>query len=207
MFSPLLLLAALLAIQNFAQAFAPQSKQQQRSVSILAAQQTSSLDSQGDVSSTRRSFFNEISAALIFTSVTASSLPAFAEEEEEEIRTVQTPLYYILRVREAAEQESRLIKSGKFKDVQRANVKLAVKFMIENYRLNDNFIAASGYLNGDKRIKAGEIGQTVVQNLYTILEYFDASDVQNIKVSSLGTVARVEMRERQKIWYAVPLSQ
>jgi hypothetical protein len=93
-------------------------------------------------------------------------------------------LYRILRVREATQQETRLIKTGKFKDVQRANVKLAVKFMIENYRLADAFVQASTYLEGGtaRRVEAGQVGQGAVQSLYTILEYFDASDVQNIKV-------------------------
>lgn len=92
-------------------------------------------------------------------------------------------LYTILRVREATEQESRLIRTGKFKDVQRANVKLAVRFMVENYRLADAFVSAAAYLDGnDRRIAAGEVGQAAVQNLVTILEYFDSSDVQNLKV-------------------------
>ena len=83
-----------------------------------------------------------------------------------------------------AGEETRLIKSGKFKDVQRANVKLAVRFMLDNYRLNDAFVTASAYLEGSsaRRVEAGQVGQRAVQNLYTILEYFDASDVQNIKV-------------------------
>ena len=193
MFSALRFLATLLAIQNSAQAFAPQSNHQQKSFSALAAQSSSSFDAQVDAATTRRTFFNAITSAAIFATVTNNAFPAFAEEEEEVVvvKTVQTPLYNILRVREASEQESRLIKSGKFKDVQRANVKLAVKFMVENYRLNDNFIAAGAFLTGDKRIKAGDIGQTVVQNLYTILEYFDASDVQNIKVSHV-TLSRCE---------------
>ena len=92
-------------------------------------------------------------------------------------------LYTILRVREATEQESRVIKSGKFKDVQRANVKLAVRFMVENYRLADAFVAAAAYLDGnERRIAAGDVGQAAVQNLVTILEYFDSADVQNLKV-------------------------
>ncbi|CAB9503711.1 expressed unknown protein [Seminavis robusta] len=98
---------------------------------------------------------------------------------------LEESLYYILRVREATQQESRLIKSGKFRDVQRANVKLAVKFMIENYRLGDSFVAASSYLDGnDRRVAAVNVGQSAVQDLYTILEYFDASDVQNLKIGS-----------------------
>jgi len=118
---------------------------------------------------------------------------ALAEDEEEEVRTVRTPLYSILRSREAMEQETRLIKSGRFKDVQRANVKLAVKFMAENYRLNDNFIAAGAYLVGDRKSKAFDVGTNVVQNLYTILEYFDSSDVENIKVGSLSMAGKEQL--------------
>ncbi len=129
----------------------------------------------------RRSFFAATSSIYLATS--SFIKPALAEEStKEEQPSVQTPLYNILRVREATEQESRLIKSGKFKDVQRANVKLAVRFMLDNYRLNDNFISASAFLEGERKIKAVEIGQNTVQNLITILEYFDSSDVENIKV-------------------------
>jgi len=154
---------------------------------------TTMLHSISSSSSSRRDFFQ---TALITTAVsTLNPLSSWAGEDAsassssetdgaQETKSVQTPLYYILRVREATEQETRLIKSGKFKDVQRANVKLAVRFMIDNYRLNDNFIAASAFLTGDKKIKAVDLGQTVVQNLYTILEYFDSSDVENIKVSA-----------------------
>jgi hypothetical protein len=93
-------------------------------------------------------------------------------------------LYTILRVREATEQETRLIGTGKFKDLQRANVKLAVRFMLQNYRLNDNLIAAAAFLSDQqKRAAAATVGQSAVQSLYTILEYFDSSDVQNLKVS------------------------
>lgn len=75
-------------------------------------------------------------------------------------------IYTILRVREATEQETRLIKSGQFKDVQRANIKLAVRFMVENYRLQDAFVSAAAYLDGnDRRIAAGDVGQAAVQNL------------------------------------------
>jgi hypothetical protein len=99
-----------------------------------------------------------------------------------------------LRVREATQQETRLIKSGKFKDVQRANVKLAVKFMIQNYRLNDAFVGASAYLeSNNRRVEAGQVGQQAVQNLYTILEYFDSADVQNIKVGQSGMGGKKEL--------------
>ena len=79
-----------------------------------------------------------------------------------------------------------MISSGKFKDVQRANVKLAIKFMINNYKLSDSIIAASSYLKGNERVQASGVGQSAVQSLYTIVEYFDASEVENIKVDSLA---------------------
>lgn len=56
--------------------------------------------------------------------------------------------------------------------------------MLENYRLNDNFISASAFLTGSRRLSAIDAGTTTVQNLYTILEYFDSGDVQNLKVSN-----------------------
>lgn len=101
-------------------------------------------------------------------------------------------LYKIVRVREATMQEARLIKSGKFKDVQRANVKLAVKFMIQNYRLNDNFVTAASFLESTKSAQASEVGKSAVQYLYTILEYFDSSDIQNLKVGTFDSMAGKE---------------
>jgi hypothetical protein len=105
--------------------------------------------------------------------------PAIAATRE----SLEDLLYRIVRVREATEMETRLIKTGKFKDAQRANIKLAVRFMVDNYRLNDAFLAASTYLDGtNRRLEATQLGQSATQNLITILEYFDASDVQNLKV-------------------------
>jgi len=188
------LITALLTLQNFAAAFAPQLNNCKIASSLSAATPSSEPNSSID----RRSFFSTVSsasAALLTTAATLSNPAASyaADGEEEETKSVQTPLYNILRVREATEQETRLIKSGKFKDVQRANVKLAVRFMVDNYRLNDNFIAASAFLTGDRRVKAGDIGQNVVQNLYTILEYFDSSDVDNIKVGSSSLAGKEQI--------------
>ena len=120
-----------------------------------------------------------IQAAAVVAGWTASTIPATAAERQ----PLDALLYRILRVREATQQEARLINSGKFKDLQRANVKLAVRFMVENYRLADAFVGASSYLSDtSRRVEAGQIGQSAVQNLYTILEYFDAAGVENIKV-------------------------
>lgn len=120
---------------------------------------------------------------LITASVFYRPYVAVAAVERESLDFL---LYRIMRVREATQQETRLITTGKFNDVQRANVKLAIKFMVENYRLNDAFIAAATYIpdaTTSTKLEAGQIGQRAVQNLYTILEYFDSADVQNLKVS------------------------
>ena len=150
-------------------------------------QRVSQLEEVEDSVSRRQLFesASRVGATTILSTVVAgascwSPSPAWAAQRQ----SLDAVLYRIIRVKEAVQQEARLIKSGKFKDVQRANVKLAVKFMINNYRLNDAFVTASAYLeSNDRRLEAGQVGQAVVQNLYTILEYFDSADVQNIKVS------------------------
>ena len=134
----------------------------------------------------RRSLFQSAALSSIASLVVATvANPQTALAAAAQRAPLESSLYTILRVREATQQESRLIKSGKFKDLQRANVKLAVKFMIDNYRLGDAFVAASSYLDGnDRRVAAVNVGQNAVQDLYTILEYFDSSDVQNLKVGA-----------------------
>eukprot|EP01082_Thalassiosira_pseudonana_P007323 g7094.t1 g7094 contig23:1840388-1841331(-) len=143
--------------------------------------------------SSRRSFLNNvISTTVAATAFIASPLISLAEEEtpappssqKSKLLPLSAYIYNILRVREATQQETRLINSGKFKDVQRANVKLAVKFIINNYKLSDSVVAASSYLKGNARVSASGVGGSAVQSLYTILEYFDSSDVENIKVGS-----------------------
>lgn len=130
-------------------------------------------------------FRREIIKTAFLTSVGAILIPHHAQAATR--APLEDLLYKILRVREATQQEARLIKTGKFKDVQRANVKLAVKFMLENYRLADQFVQASTYIeDSSKRLEAAQVGQSAVQNLYTILEYFDSSDVENIKVKFDG---------------------
>jgi hypothetical protein len=133
-----------------------------------------------DSSSSRRGFLETVLTSSA-AAVMIGSQPSWAAESD----GLESYLYKVLRVREATQQEMRLIKTGKFKDIQRANVKLAVKFMVQNYRLGDNIVAASAYLKGGNSIKAMDVGQTAIQNLQTILEYFDTSDVENIKVSQL----------------------
>lgn len=121
-------------------------------------------------------------AATVATTFLQAPSPAFAAEVVPV--SLDDALYLILRVREATQQETRLITTGQFKDVQRANVKLAVAMMVNNYRLSDMINVAAAYIPGDSNrgYKAITTGQTAVQSLMTILEYFDSSDVQNLKV-------------------------
>eukprot|EP00590_Aulacoseira_subarctica_P010862 CAMPEP_0172422448 /NCGR_PEP_ID=MMETSP1064-20121228/8593_1 /TAXON_ID=202472 /ORGANISM="Aulacoseira subarctica , Strain CCAP 1002/5" /LENGTH=235 /DNA_ID=CAMNT_0013163303 /DNA_START=190 /DNA_END=897 /DNA_ORIENTATION=- len=153
----------------------------------------------GDISHARRTSLQKLSffplIALSPFYVRLSSAKADTDtlvSQEGQPRTLEQSLYLILRVREATEQETRLIRTGKFKDVQRANVKLAIRYILNNYRLSDNFVQAASFLQGNRRYEAADVGQSATQALYTILEYFDASDVQNLKVGSFDNMAGKE---------------
>jgi len=168
--------------------------QQARVYRVQTAIQLNASSAPTDMA-TRRNFVENAQTgflSIIVGNLAWAPLAGAAEEEKIARKPLESSLYTILRVREATEQETRLIKSGKFKDVQRANVKLACRFMLQNYRLADNFNSASTYLNGNKRYEATDAGQAVVQALYTILEYFDSSDVENLKVGMTNNMAGKE---------------
>lgn len=155
-----------------------------------------------DNSASSRRLFLETTLATSAAVAMIGRQTAFAAEAD----GLEAYLYKVVRVREATQQETRLIKSGKFKDIQRANVKLAVKFMVQNYRLSDSVVAASAYLQGGNSIKAIDVGQAAIQNLQTILEYFDTSDVENIKVSQFSVHSvffrgRNRPNQEQCIWF------
>ena len=152
--------------------------QQHHAVKACSSDDVGDLCTPTSTSFSRRDIICAITLSYVF--VSSSPVNAVTRESLDEL------LYRIVRVREATEMESRLIKTGKFKDAQRANIKLAVRFMVDNYRLNDAFLAASTYLEGtNRRLEASQLGQSATQNLITILEYFDASDVQNLKVRTV----------------------
>lgn len=151
------------------------------------ATSTKAPNSVGDDTSSRRDFLSGL--VLSTAALTVGSLPSVAADAD----TLDSYLYRVLRVREATQQERRLIKSGKFKDIQRANVKLAVKFMVQNYSLSDAVVGASAYIKGGNQMKAIDVGQTAVQNLQTILEYFDTKDVENIKVGANSMAGKEEL--------------
>ncbi|KAL7536717.1 hypothetical protein ACHAXR_007358 [Thalassiosira sp. AJA248-18] len=173
-------------------AFVPSANSIRCHVSLAAATSNDDITHLPESMNSRRTFLgNAIATTAAATTLLGSPLVALAEEEaspspSSKKKPLPEYIYNILRVREATEQETRLISTGKFKDVQRANVKLAVKFILNNYGLSDSVIAASSYLKGNDRVQASGAGQSAVQSLYTIVEYFDSSDVENIKVDSLA---------------------
>jgi len=246
-----------LALGSVAEAYSTSSVGPTRG-SASAAGVSQATASASVAESSRRSFFRgALSTAFGVGLVTTTffnpsgALAAAGDEafQKKQLMPLETYIYTISRVREATAQEMRLIKTGKFKDAARGNVKLAVRFMLNNYRLSDNVIAAASYLKGQQQIQAGSDGQVcfqcfvdlmnysclsiqltavachvlmlattatnpvnayiyqclfcctllkvdshqhflhfsceqkAVQALYTILEYFDAGSVENIKVS------------------------
>ena len=136
---------------------------------------------------TRRTLINTVAAALtagVFLSPRTAG--ALTENDSKSESEAQAALYMILRAQEATLQELRLIKNGMYKDVQRQNIKLAVSYILKNYKLQDNFLQVSRTLSSAKQISANLMANEIVSDLTTILEYFDTQDVQNLKVGSGG---------------------
>ena len=97
------------------------------------------------------------------------------------------------RVMEATTQEERLIKTGKFKDVQREdappcatrdagrthsparappagnNIKFAVRLMLDNYRLADSIVDSSQLAVAAAQADAARTGREAVETLLTLL--------------------------------------
>jgi len=126
-------------------------------------------------SSSRRealSFFSAGAAAATF----ALPLPVLAAKDP---KVLQENLVLILRVKEATSQETRLIKSGKYKELQRLNIKRAIGFMLENYDLRDRFVTASVYASQADQGSAQSFAGTAVESLIQIIEYFPRDLVAN----------------------------
>jgi len=139
------------------------------------------------VQCTRRGILESAAAGLVLSTTTTPSR-VFAEDlvtETVEARPCNENLYMILRVQEATQQETRLVSSGKFRDLQRANVKLAVNLMLKNYALLDNVLAASALSGPGKSYEASTAGRDAVDALQQILEYFDSS-ARSLNVETIG---------------------
>ena len=116
---------------------------------------------------TRRAAFAGLGSALLTPRVAEALDPAKDRPNDS--------LLLILRVKEAAAQETRLIKSGKFRDLQRNSIKLAISLMLDNYQLLDNVNKCARLAGGSRSQEAFSVGQSAVEALQSVLEYFDSS--------------------------------
>jgi hypothetical protein len=82
-------------------------------------------------------------------------------------------------VQEATGQETRLVSTGKYKELQRLNIKRAINMMVDNYDLRDRFVRASAYAPIGQQQQALSYGNTAVEGLTQILEYFPDKLVAN----------------------------
>jgi len=87
-------------------------------------------------------------------------------------KLLQDNVVFLLRVKEATGQETRLINTGKYKELQRLNIKRAVSFILDNYALRDRFVAASVWLPNEQQGDALAYAGRAVESLVQILEYF-----------------------------------
>jgi len=105
----------------------------------------------------------------------------------EDVNELEEALYLISRVQEATVQQERLVTTGKFKDVQRNSITMALNMMLDNYKLSDQIVAASGYVEPkDNIMKASQVGNEAVDALETAKEYFGTP----LKVSGLSDEQR-----------------
>jgi len=92
---------------------------------------------------------------------------------------LQEELVGILRVQESCSQQTRLVKTGKFKELQRLNVKRAIRMMIDNSDMQSRFARATVYVDRADVPTATEAGNTAVEALTQIIEYFPQDLVAN----------------------------
>lgn len=115
-----------------------------------------------------------------------SSLQALVQRVES-TNELENAIYLISRVQEATVQQERLVTTGKFKDVQRNSITMALNMMLDNYRLADQVVTASGYVEPKTNLmKASQVGNEAVDVLETAKEYFG----QPLKVSGLSDEQR-----------------
>jgi len=115
-----------------------------------------------------------VAAAASFVALPVAPLaaPAAVKGPSRSKAVLQEQLVLILRVQEATGQETRLVSTGKYKELQRLNIKRAVKFMLDNYSLRDRFVTASAFAPLEQQQQATDYAQTAVESLIQILEYF-----------------------------------
>lgn len=127
----------------------------------------------GAVQLSRRAAAVLLPCAVLPTRALAAARAALPLEPE---------LVLILRVQEATAQETRLIKTGKYKELQRLNIKRAVRFLLDNYELQQRFVNAASYAPRSRVVSAGSAGNAAAEALIQILEYFP----QDLTANSLS---------------------
>lgn len=120
------------------------------------------------------------------SSVSATATPSAPEEGAALVAPPKpdTNVYTILRVQEATLQEERLINSGKFKDLQRANIKLAVEMILSNYRIGDAVVGAIKLVPQERTAQAQQVGNEAIDALQLVLDFFD-SDANSLQVTKI----------------------
>ncbi len=117
-----------------------------------------------------------LASALRVALVAVASGPALAPRGAIAARaprpTLKADLMLILRVQEATGQETRLVSTGKYKELQRLDVKRAINMMVNNYDLDECFIRSSAFAAKGKTAAASGYGSKAVESLIQILEYF-----------------------------------
>eukprot|EP00439_Symbiodinium_sp_Y106_P009128 s4901_g1.t1 len=110
----------------------------------------------------------------------------------EDVNELDEAIYLISRVQEATVQQERLVTTGKFKDVQRNSITMALNMMLDNYKLADQVVAASGYVEPKASImQASQVGNEAVDALETAKEYFGTP----LKVSGLSEEQRKFLKQ------------
>ena len=87
---------------------------------------------QPHLSLSRRQLATAATAAAVSSLHMPGGWRASAASNLKKKRALQPELVQILRVKESTGQESRLISTGKFKDLQRLNIKRAIGMMLDN---------------------------------------------------------------------------
>jgi len=90
----------------------------------------------------------------------------------------------LLRVKEATQQEMRLIQSGKFKDIQRNDIKMAVSMMVTNYDLKGTTEILS--TRASDKAKFDNLARDTQEYLTTILTYFSSASTKDLEVKALS---------------------
>ena len=126
-----------------------------------------------------------LTAAATAVAACAGSMPPLAAVAAGMPKVVKSPellqpeVVLILRVQEATGQETRLVSTGKYKELQRLNIKRAINMMVDNYDLRDRFVRASAYAPIGQQQQALSYGNTAVEGLTQVLEYFPDKLVAN----------------------------